>query len=400
MKNVCIIGLGYIGLPTAVVAAKAGLYVTGFDINKVLIQEIKNKSLNISEPGLLSDLEEVLKSGNLVLSSEPIVADIYVVCVPTPVDFVGNLGKPNLTFVDSAVQSFIPLLQNDALVIIESTCPVGTTSQISEKIRTQRPDLLNINIAYCPERILPGNALFEITHNNRIVGGINYDSAKMAKDFYKCFVDAEIKISDAKTAEMCKLVENSFRDVNIAFANEISMVAAELRINVNELIDLANMHPRVSILKPGVGVGGHCLPIDPWFLINQTKAPTDILRIARKVNKRKTTWTANQIIAIIERYERENNRSPRVALLGATYKPDTEDYRESPALDVFLMVEEQKDLICLVDPYLEDLNEKIELISLETALDECDIFIMLVPHEKFISNELLKKKAGSLHTFC
>ena len=399
MYDVCVIGLGYTGLPTAVVAAKSGLKVSGFDIDSDLVAAINSQSIEVAEPGLLEELKDQLGSGNLVVSDRAIVANVFVVCVPTPVDFERNVSKPNLNYVYSAIETIIPLLQEDVLIIIESTCPVGTTKKISKLVLDKRPDLVNFNIAYCPERILPGNALFEITQNSRIVGGVDTKSSLRAKAFYQNFVRGSIVISNAKTAEMCKIVENSFRDVNIAFANEISMIASEFDVNVSELISLANMHPRVSVLSPGVGVGGHCLPVDPWFLIDQCSTPTDIMRAARVVNKRKTEWTAVQVEALIDRFEAEEGRSPNVALLGISYKPDTEDFRESPGLEVSLILNQRRQQIFIVDPYVSKFS-KLDMLSLQTAIETCDIFVILVPHKQFLSNEELKLKDRHLHSFC
>ena len=399
MSDVCVIGLGYIGLPTAVVAAKSGLKVVGFDINSDLIEAINNQSFELTEPGLLDDLKTQMGSGNLVVSDKVTAASVFVVCVPTPVDFEQNVGKPNLNYVYSAIQTIISVLHEEALIIIESTCPVGTTNKIYDLIRDKRADLENINVAYCPERILPGNALFEIVQNSRIIGGVDSKSSLKAKSFYENFVNGSIEISNANTAEMCKIVENSFRDVNIAFANEISMVASEFGVNIGELISLANMHPRVSILSPSVGVGGHCLPIDPWFLIDQSSTPTDMMRAARVVNRRKTDWTAAEVETLIDSFETEEGRSPHVAMLGVTYKPDTEDFRESPALEICLALMDRGRLISVVDPYVKNFK-KFEVLSLQTALQNCDIFVMLVPHKQFTLNEDLGLKAKRLYYFC
>ena len=399
MSDVCVIGLGYIGLPTAVVAAKSGLKVVGFDINSDLIEAINNQSFELTEPGLLDDLNKQMGLGNLVVSDKVTAASVFVVCVPTPVDFEQKIGKPNLNYVYNAIQTIIGVLHEEALIIIESTCPVGTTNKIYDLIQDKRADLDNINVAYCPERILPGNALLEIVQNSRIIGGVDSESSLKAKSFYKNFVNGSIEISNAKTAEMCKIVENSFRDVNIAFANEISMVASEFGVNIGELISLANMHPRVSILSPSVGVGGHCLPIDPWFLIDQSSTPTDMMRAARVVNRRKTDWTTTEVETLIDSFEAREGRIPHVAMLGVTYKPDTEDFRESPALEICLALMDRGRLISVVDPYVKNLK-KFEVLSLQTALQTCDIFVMLVPHKQFILNEDLGLKAKRLYYFC
>jgi len=398
MDDVCIIGLGYIGLPTAIVTAKAGLKVSGFDINPDVVSTIKRQTIKLSEPGLLDELKNQLNSGNLKVSNALTAANIFVLCVPTPIKFEGKRGNPDLSFVYSAVKDIANFLKEGDLIIVESTCPVGTTDNIYKLLTTMRPDLVNIYVAYCPERILPGNALYELAKNSRIIGGASPKSAIMARDFYQKFVEGSIEISDAKTAEMCKIVENSFRDVNIAFANEISMVAHELDININELIYLANKHPRVSILKPGVGVGGHCLPIDPWFLIDKCITPTEIMKTARDVNKRKTEWTAIQIEKLIDNFENDEGRSPRVAMLGVTYKPDTEDIRESSSFEIISILNERRSNIFIVDPYIKILKQ-FETLTLKNALETCDIFVMLVAHKQFILDDELKLKGKNFHSF-
>ncbi len=399
MNKVCIVGLGYIGLPTAVVAAKSGLQVAGFDTDNDLIKAIQKNKLDVSEPGLAELLSDQLKEKNFTVHDTPTIADVYVVCVPTPLNFINNVGKPDLKYVFDAIESLLPLLKEKDLIIIESTCPVGTTDIISKIIKSKRSDIKHTHLAYCPERILPGNALFELINNGRIVGGINKASARNAKLFYKNFVKGKIHLSDTKTAEMCKLVENSYRDVNIAFANEISMIASEFGVNTSQLIKFANMHPRVSILQPGVGVGGHCLPIDPWFLIDQTKTDGLLMKSARQVNKKKTYWTEIQVQAVIDRVRKKLGRTPKIAVLGITYKPNTEDYRESPALDICISLMKKNKFIKIVDPHVKK-HLLLELVELDDAIDTCDIFIMLVPHKAFNMSKKLMSKTNQLYDFC
>lgn len=399
VERVCMIGIGYIGLPTAVVAASAGLDVLGYDTNEDRIRQINRFEFKTYEPNLVASLTEVLNSGKLSVSTDVRLSDVYVICVPTPVEFFNGTSKPNLEYVHSAINKIVPLLKEEDLLIIESTCPVGTTNEIANRIAQSRSDIKNLYIAYCPERILPGNALVELVKNNRVVGGIDEQSALKAKRFYQMFVSGSIIITNAQTAEMCKIVENAYRDVNIAFSNEISMISPELNVNIHELIDLANMHPRVSILQPGVGVGGHCLPVDPWFLIDQTTSDATLMRTARNVNLYKTEWTRQNIETTIGQVKESLGRPPKIAVLGVTYKADTEDCRESPAMEICKSIAAKNEFVRVVDPHA-DQKDQLEFVDLDDAVDTCDIFILLVPHKEFRQSRYLKARSKDIYSFC
>jgi len=373
-------GLGYIGLPTAALIASKGIKVYGVDINKEVVDTINRGKIHIVEPDLDGLVREVVESGYLEASTSPEKADVFLIAVPTPFK-EGNI--PDISYVESAIKMILPYLEEENLIIIESTSPVGTTEKMYELIIRERPELKDkIYMAYCPERVLPGRILYELQFNDRVIGGINPLSSQKAKEFYFLFVKGELHETDAKTAEMCKLVENAYRDVNIAFANELSLICDKAGINVWELIRLANKHPRVNILWPGVGVGGHCIAVDPWFLITQYPEESRLMKTAREVNLYKTEWVINKIKENAKEFEKETGRKPKIACLGLTYKPDIDDLRESPALYIVRRLLDEGYNVLAVEPHIQELDD-FEIYELENALEESDIVVILVAHSQF-----------------
>lgn len=378
--TVVMMGLGYIGLPTAALIASKGLNVTGVDISQRVVNTINEGKIHIVEPDLDGLVHHVVKQGYLQASTKPVMADVYLIAVPTP--FKGN-HKPDLSYVESAVKNIIPTLQKGALVILESTSPVGTTQKIQEIIFAERPDLKGeIFIAYCPERVLPGNVIYELEQNDRAIGGIDEASAEKAVWFYKYFVKGELHKTNSQTAEMCKLVENSSRDVQIAFANELSMICDKANINVWELIRLANKHPRVNILQPGTGVGGHCIAVDPWFIVSEFPNEAKIIRAAREINNYKTEWVIEKVKNAALKFKIDNGRDAVIACMGLAFKPNIDDLRESPALHVAEQLETDGFRVLFVEPNLES-HDKFKLTSLTEAKSTCDIMVFLVAHKEF-----------------
>ena len=377
----CFMGLGYIGLPTAIIAAKNGVQVTGVDVNPDVVEMTNRGKLHIIEPGIETMLQEALEAGTLYASLEPVESDVYVIVVPTP--FKGN-HEPDVSFVEAAVRMVIPLLKDRDLLIIESTSPVGTTDRMKEIIFDERPELEDrIYIAYCPERVLPGNVIHELVHNDRVIGGVDEPSTEKAMDFYSRFVKGELHRTDAKTAEMCKLTENSSRDVQIAFANELSLICDKAGVNVWELIRLANKHPRVNILQPGCGVGGHCIAVDPYFLTSDFPFESQIISKAREINNYKSFWCAEKIINAILRYEKDHHKKPVVALMGLAFKPDIDDLRESPAKHIVEKVMNHSEgaevLVC--EPNVS--KSDIPLTDFSEAYEKADIVAFLTGHKQF-----------------
>ena len=379
MKNmkVVIMGLGYIGLPTAALVASKGIKVHGVDIDERVINTINKGSVHIIEPDLEGLVHKVVEAGLLRAFKKPAEADIFIIAVPTPLE----KHSPDISYVETAVEMIIPYLNNDNLVIIESTIPVGVTRRLYNYIHEKRPDI-DFYMAYCPERVLPGKILYELEHNSRIIGGINSESADRAEKFYKIFVKGELYKTDTETAELCKLVENAYRDVNIAFANEISLICDRLGVDVWNLIELANKHPRVNILRPGVGVGGHCIAVDPWFIISEFPQFSRLMKTAREVNLYKTKWVLEKIKEKINIFESKFNRKPKVACLGLSYKPDVDDLRESPALHIVRELIREGFNILPVEPHLSKFEE-FNLFDYESAIKEADIIAVLVCHSVF-----------------
>jgi|TARA_E500000331_G_scaffold353101_1_gene403088 UDP-N-acetyl-D-mannosaminuronic acid dehydrogenase len=379
--KVVMMGLGYIGLPTAALIASRGIKVQGIDVNKSVVDIINEGKIHIVEPALDGLVKHVVERGLLRASTTPETADVYLIAVPTP--FKGD-HQPDLKYVESATRMIISKLKEGDLFIIESTSPVGTTDKMAQIIFEERSELKGkIHIAYCPERVLPGKVIYELEHNDRVIGGLDEQSTKVAQDFYRHFVKGELHGTNAKTAEMCKLVENSSRDVSIAFANELSMICDKAGINVWELINLANKHPRVNILQPGTGVGGHCIAVDPWFIVSEFEKEAIIIRNAREINNYKTEWVIEKIKSTALQFELDNNRMPIIALMGLAFKPDIDDLRESPALQVAeTLLAENKYHLLLVEPNLEK-SDKYDLSDYEKLNRDADIVAYLVAHKEF-----------------
>lgn len=378
--KVVMMGLGYIGLPTAALMAARGLQVHGVDVNQSVVNTINQGRIHIVEPDLDGLVHHVVNEGTLKADIAPAKANTYLIAVPTP--FVGNY-EPDLKYVDSATDMIAPFLEAGALVILESTSPVGTTERMADKIYATRPDLKGkIYVAYCPERVLPGNVIHELENNDRSIGGIDDESTEKAIAFYAHFVKGQLHPTNARTAEMCKLVENSYRDTNIAFANELSMICEKAGISVWELIKLANKHPRVNILVPGTGVGGHCIAVDPWFIVNDFPEDAKIIRTAREVNNYKTDWVIERVVNSALQFELDNGRKPKVACMGLAFKPDIDDLRESPAIHVVDALSEKGLELMIVEPNIET-HSKYTLSTTNEGLEKADIIVFLVGHRDF-----------------
>ena len=378
----CFMGLGYIGLPTAIIAAKHGVEIVGVDINPTVVEMTNQGKLHIIEPGMEEMLQDVVKSGMLHASTTPETSDAYFIVVPTP--FKGD-HEPDISYVESATRMVIPFLKEGDLYVIESTSPVGTTNKMTQLIFNERPELKDkIFIAYCPERVLPGNVIYELVHNDRVIGGMNEESTKKAQMFYGQFVQGTLHPTNCKTAEMCKLTENSSRDSQIAFANELSIICDKAGINVWELINLANKHPRVNILQPGCGVGGHCIAVDPYFITAEFPAESKMISTAREVNNYKAFWCAEKVENAMLRFEIENNRKPVVAMMGLAFKPNIDDLRESPAKYITTKVMQSCNnadfLVC--EPNIEE-HKVFKLTEYKEAYEKADIIVFLTAHDPF-----------------
>lgn len=378
----CFMGLGYIGLPTSIIAAKHGVQVLGVDINPKVVDMTNQGRLHIIEPGLEEMLQEVVEAGTFRAALRPEESDAYFMVVPTP--FKGN-HEPDISYVEAATRAVLPLLKEGDLYVIESTSPVGTTEKMRDLIYAERPELEgNIYIAYCPERVLPGNVIYELVHNDRVIGGIDEASTDKAIEFYSQFVTGKLHKTNSKTAEMCKLTENSSRDVQIAFANELSLICDKAGINVWELIELANKHPRVTILQPGCGVGGHCIAVDPYFITSDFPMESKIISAAREINNYKSFWCAEKIQNEMLRFELEHHRKPWVALMGLAFKPNIDDLRESPAKSIVnkVMQGSNNAQILVVEPNVPEHNV-FKLTGYKEAYEKADIVAFLVNHREF-----------------
>lgn len=378
----CFMGLGYIGLPTAIIAAKHGVNVIGVDINPSVVEQTNAGHLHIIEPGMEDMLKDVITSGQLHASTTPEESDAYFMVVPTP--FKGN-HEPDVSYVEAATRAVIPYLKPGDLYVIESTSPIGTTEKMAEIIFTERPELKGkIYIAYCPERVLPGNVIYELVHNDRVIGGLNAESTDRAIEFYSQFVKGTLHKTNARTAEMCKLTENSSRDVQIAFANELSLICDKAGINVWELIRLANKHPRVNILQPGCGVGGHCIAVDPYFITADFPMESKIIATAREINNYKAFWCAEKVKNAMLQFELDKHRKPVVAMMGLAFKPNIDDLRESPAKYIVTKVMQgfNNAEILVVEPNVKEHNI-FKLTDYKEAYDRADIVAFLTAHDPF-----------------
>jgi UDP-N-acetyl-D-mannosaminuronic acid dehydrogenase len=396
------VGLGYIGLPTAAIMASRGLNVIGVDVDQKAVDTINRGEVHIVEPDLDIVVRSVITTGNLRAVTKPEAAEAFLIAVPTP--FKDN-KTADLRYIEAAIQSVSAVLEEGNLIILESTCPVGTTDFVCQKLSELRPDLrlpvegnedCNINVAYCPERVLPGAVLQELVNNDRIVGGMTQHCAQRAADLYASFVKGDCLRTDAKTAEMCKLTENAFRDVNIAFANELSLISENLGVNVWELISLANRHPRVNILEPGPGVGGHCIAVDPWFIVSSCPEHSVLIKAAREVNDGKPNFVVSRVLARAERF-----KNPRIACLGLAFKADIDDLRESPSVDIVKEIATMDGVeLFVAEPHVDQLPESlasagnINFVDEKTAIEQADIVVGLVDHKRFkgLSPLLLKEK--------
>jgi UDP-N-acetyl-D-mannosaminuronic acid dehydrogenase len=392
---IAVIGLGYIGLPTAAVLASRGVRVLGVDVNPNVVETVNRGLIHIEEPDLEAVVRVAASKGLLQAVTQPEPADVFVIAVPTPLCD----GRPDVSYVENAARMIAPVLRRDNLVILESTCPVGTTEELGELFAHARPDLrfpspdsaeADVAIAYCPERVLPGKVLYELVNNDRIIGGLTPHCTQQATAFYKLFCEGECLPTSARTAELCKLTENSFRDVNIAFANELSLVCERLGISVWELIRLANHHPRVNILQPGPGVGGHCIAVDPWFIVSSAPEQARLIRVAREVNDSKPGVVLDQVRAFVDQVKKDGVNRPGVACLGLAFKADIDDIRESPALAITEQVAGWGDCDVLVaEPHLDDLpgslsgRNHVSMTSAPDAVARSNIVALLVNHRQF-----------------
>ncbi len=409
MENVCVIGLGYIGLPTASLLATKGFNIHGVDVNPKAVDTINRGEIHIFEPDLDILVRAAVQSGKLKASLEPAPADVFILAVPTP---FREDNVPDLSYVEAATRAIAPHVEPGNLIILESTSPVGTTEKVADWLQEVRPDLNiprwsstggvvgggkdQVFVAHCPERVLPGQILRELVGNDRIVGGIDDASTAKAEEFYQRFVSGQILITNARTAEMSKLCENAFRDVNIAYANELSVICDRLSINVWELIELANHHPRVNILQPGPGVGGHCIAVDPWFIVNSAPQEARLIHAARQVNDGKPHWVIERVKARADRF-----KQPRIACLGLAFKADIDDLRESPAMEIVEnLAKEKVGELLIVEPHIEELPPRLaeyddlRFVELGDALRDADILLLLVDHKAFrrVDRDLLKEK--------
>jgi len=391
MKQLTVIGLGYIGLPTAAVFAEAGFQVAGVDVNPAAVEAINEGRAHIFEPGLDQLVKEVVTAGSLSAALEPMPAEAFIIAVPTP--FTGNY-EPDLSYVKAASEAIAPHLVPGNLIVLESTSPIGATEKVAAWIQELRPDLNmptdgqsgDIAIAYCPERVLPGQILHEIKNNDRLLGGLSPDCANKAVELYSQIASGHCHTTTARTAELAKLSENAFRDVNIAFANELSVIADRYEIDVRELIRLANLHPRVNVLQPGPGVGGHCIAVDPWFIVDSAPDASKLIKQARLTNDAKPAWVVDKVLAAIK-----GQVSPTIACLGLAYKPDIDDLRQSPAIQVVKQLRARTNAkIVVVEPNVRELPAQladcnVELVGLDAALDVATAAVLLVSHGEFLA---------------
>jgi len=393
-RKISVIGLGYIGLPTAALLASNGYKVVGMDVNSEVVETINQGKIHIVEPDLDAFVRSAVSNGMLRAYTEPQEGDVYLICVPTPFHKLSGVPLPNIDYVISAVKSIAKYLKSNDLVILESTSPVGTTKKVQKVLIDEGVDVRKIHIAYCPERVLPGKIMTELVENDRIVGGLTSEATKKVSDFYRTFVCGEVIETSAKTAEMCKLTENSFRDVNIAFANELSLLCAEDSIDVWELIKLANRHPRVNILEPGAGVGGHCIAVDPWFIVSRDEKNAKLIKTAREVNSFKTKWVTEQIQLSVADRNAQIGVKPTIIVFGLAFKPDIDDLRESPALEIAEILANQGYEVKAVEPNIES-HKKLKIISINDIDWKNSVCAVLVRHKEFKSKDVKKLLADN-----
>jgi UDP-N-acetyl-D-mannosaminuronic acid dehydrogenase len=381
-QKVVMIGLGYIGLPTAALIANNNIQVHGVDISPEVVATINAGKIHIVEPSLDKAVASAVANGFLMAATTPVEANTYLIVVPTP--FKAK-NEPDISYVEAATKAIIPLLKENDLYIIESTSPIGTTEKMMRYIYTERPELKDkLHIAYCPERVLPGNVMHELVHNDRVIGGVNENATKKAITFYKQFVKGELHPTNARTAEMCKLTENSSRDVQIAFANELSLICDKADINVWELIRLANKHPRVNILQPGCGVGGHCIAVDPYFIVADYPMESQIIAKAREINNYKSFWCVEKVKTAKLEFQIKYGRKATVAIMGLAFKPNIDDLRESPAKYIAqrILQDSNDEIYFIVEPNI--ISHKIfKLTSVHHAIENADIIVYLVAHDEF-----------------
>ena len=403
--KVNVIGLGYIGLPTSLIIAKSKINVCGIDKKKEVIDSLNSGKIHIKEPNLSSLLKSSLIKKTFKANRKAQFADVFVICVPTPLK---RKKEPDLKYVFSSIIEIAPLLKKGNLILLESTVPVGTTLKITDELKNLRPDLKfpssksdnlqpDIFIAHCPERVLPGKIIYELQNNNRVIGGVSKYCGRKAKRFYTKIINGDCIITDSNTAELCKLVENSYRDVNIAFANEISMISDKFNVNSRDLIKIANNHPRVNILEPGIGVGGHCIAVDPWFIYNSAKSISNLIKQARQVNISKTHYIQKKIKNYLE-----GVRNKKILFLGLTYKADVDDLRESPALEtVKKLISSYNNIYYVSDPNIKNIsfklnNQNVNFIHYKRGLALCDVIIILVKHKEFLKINFKKYKSKKI----
>jgi len=390
-QKVVMIGMGYIGLPTAALIANSGIQVHGVDINSDVVETINAGKIHILEPSLDQAVASAVREGFLRAATTPIESDVYLIVVPTP--FKGQ-NEPDISFVEAATKSVIPFLKENDLYIIESTSPIGTTEKMMYYIYSERPELQDkIYIAYCPERVLPGNVMHELVYNDRVIGGVNEAATQKAISFYKQFVKGELHSTNARTAEMCKLVENASRDVQIAFANELSLICDKANIDVWNLIQLANKHPRVNILNPGCGVGGHCIAVDPYFIVSDYPIESQIIAKAREINTHKSLWCTEKVKNAKLQFQLKHGREAVVAIMGLAFKPNIDDLRESPAklIAKLILKDSSTDYCLIVEPNINDHNE-FKLTPTIDAIKKSDIVVFLVGHNEFTNLKISDDK--------
>jgi UDP-N-acetyl-D-mannosaminuronic acid dehydrogenase len=403
-SRVSVLGLGYIGLPTAAVFAENGLEVIGVDVNPAVVETVGRGRPHFGEPNLDALVRRVVEGGKLRVTTTPEPADAIIIAVPTPLAGHGAEGRPDISHVEAAARAIAPVLSAGTLVIVESTIPVGTTERVAQVLAELRPDLTfpqqmgemaDIQVAHCPERVLPGRILHEVVHNARVIGGLTRKCAQRAASLYRMIAKGECRVTTARTAELAKLTENAYRDVNIAFANELSMICDKLRINVWELIGLANLHPRVNILQPGPGVGGHCIAVDPWFIVATNPSEAKLIRAARQINDAKPGFVCDKV-----RTRAKQLKKPVIACLGLSYKKDVDDLRESPAVEIVRrLADDRVGELLVVEPHISKLPPELaerglELHDFDRALERANMVLLLVDHMSFlqVDRDVLKDK--------